>query len=283
MTTRPKPNIRRWDFKSRKAPRQGKDPVGAWALFVAAFGKSLAVTAPRAVSLCLEGVEAETFGALSVSLTGPRGVVVFRSQTLRCPGLIVFSQRAADLLTNVLHGGVAGHARRGDAGLSGVGASLLKRVAQLGLDELECGLFPGSEALGLKLTRQEAALDAAAILKDDEPTVRARLRVEDGAVSGTIDIVFPASALALFVDAHRDELQPDPLLTPAHLNQAVAEIVAELGSVELSLRELLALAPGDEVLLAQSEFDGLTVFVEGRPKLIGHAEVRRGRRTVRIA
>ncbi len=277
-----KPNIRRWDFKARPDGRKSKDQPGDWTRFAAAFGQALAHAAPRPVTMRFEGVEDETFGALGSVLTGPRGVTVFRSQALHCPGLLVFSQRAADLLTNVLHGGVAGNARGGDAALSGVGASLLKRVSLLALEAMEQGLFPGAAALELKLTRQEASLDAALVLRDDEQTVRARFRLEDGAANGTIDLVLPALALAVLVDAHRPEAQANPALTPAHLEAAVAEIVAELGSVEMTLAELMALAPGDEVLLAQSELDELTVFVEGRPKLTGHREVRHGRRAVRI-
>lgn len=277
-----KSNVRRWDFRTRPAARKGRTHPGDWTRFAAAFGRALSQASPRSVALHFEGIEAEAFGDLAGVLTGPRGVTVFRSQALHCPGLLVFSQKAADLLTNLLHGGVRGKPRGGDAALSGVGASLLKRVSLLALESLECELFASSNPLELSLTRQEASIEATPILRDEERTLRARFRLADGDDSGTIDVIFPERAFAVLVDAHNPDNLPDPQLTPAHLESAVADIVAELGSVELTLRELLALAPGDEVLLAQSELDALTVFVEGRPKMTAHAEVRRGRRAVRI-
>lgn len=279
-----KPNIRRWDFKARLAPRKSKDHPGDWAGLATSFAALLARAAPRPLAVRCEGVESERFGDLGNALTGPRAALVFRSQALKCPGLVVFGQPAADLLTNALHGGVAGRARSGDAALSGVGASLLKRVGGLLLEAMESKLFPAAPDLELKLTRQESSLEAALVLRDDETVWRARLRLEDGdsGLSGAVDIVLPAAAVAVFADARRPEARPDPTVTPAHLAAAVAEITAELGSVELTLRELLALDVGSEVPLAAAAGDTVTVLVEGRPKLTGALETRRGRRAVRI-
>ena len=58
------------------------------------------------------------------------------------------------------------------------------------------------------------------------------------------------------------------------------ELVAELGRLELPLRRLRQLAPGDIVPLGS--LDDVRVLVNGRPMLAGEAGERDGRRAFRV-
>ncbi len=263
---------RRYDGRGRG--RGGHDPFrDEWRRFAAFWAKALAGLAMRRIVIESEGAHEDQFGAFAAALGGPRMVFVFRSQTLHAPGLMVFSPRASELLIQLMHGGGVApktHPRAYEDAPRGLGAALLRRLAQGALDVMETGLFDG-EPLALKLTRHEVGIDMAPIVRDEDRVVRSRFRLEDGAASGVVDLIFPAACLAILSEEKKRRAEAEQNAGPGAasrealtraLSSAFVEIAAELGATELSLRDILALRPGQEISLAGEP----SLAVEGRAK-----------------
>ena len=66
-------------------------------------------------------------------------------------------------------------------------------------------------------------------------------------------------------------------------SQIIVQVSAELGRTQLTLRRLLALVPGDLILLQSSPKALVPVLIQGLPRLTARAEVRDGRVAMVIA
>lgn len=62
-----------------------------------------------------------------------------------------------------------------------------------------------------------------------------------------------------------------------HPDQVVVQVSAELGRARMTLRKLMALEPGDLVLLSSSPKSLVPVLIQGKPRLTARAEVKDGR------
>jgi flagellar motor switch protein FliM len=62
----------------------------------------------------------------------------------------------------------------------------------------------------------------------------------------------------------------------AQVKRALVEVTSELGSIDVSVGELLALKPGDVLRLDRSQSDPLLVFVEAVPKFLARPLHRKG-------
>ncbi len=175
---------------------------------------------------------------------------------------------------------------------------------------------PGTGELGLELTLAQRALVArvARSLADDfihavreqvglgfsivsAHAVTAEEGVESPGDDGLrVDCVFdnipgePAVTLAVSAEAletavreqHEDApVTADPRMAEA-LREVVIEVVVELGSAQLSLREIMGLKAGQVIRLATAVDDPVQVRVEGSGKLLGRPVVSRGQLAVEI-
>jgi flagellar motor switch protein FliM len=60
------------------------------------------------------------------------------------------------------------------------------------------------------------------------------------------------------------------------------ELSVEMGNANITLRELLELAPGDTIMLDKSCSSELQIKIEGTPKYLGVPGLRHGNRAIQI-
>lgn len=104
-----------------------------------------------------------------------------------------------------------------------------------------------------------------------------------GDLSARIEIAMPSSWLVTARGAPaRPRARSGRRLGSDH-SQIIVQVSAELGRTQLTLRRLLALSPGDLVLLQSSPKALVPVLIQGLPRLTARAEVRDGRVAMVIA
>lgn len=129
-------------------------------------------------------------------------------------------------------------------------------------------------------------IDIAAL---DDTVIGFETECELGAGLATVTIVVPQSAL----ESARGKLDDSKAVVPrvdrawlgalrGAVEQTEVQLSADLGRIELSARQVLALRAGDVLNLPTRGEDPLAVRIEGTPLMTGVAGVSRGRNAVRI-
>lgn len=123
----------------------------------------------------------------------------------------------------------------------------------------------------------------------NDPVVGFDTECDLGGGAGTVTIVVPQASL----ESARGKLDDSKSIVPridrswlgalrAVVEQTEVQLSADLGRLEMSTRQVLALRAGDVLHLATRGEDPLAVRVEGQPIMTGVAGVSRGRNAVRI-
>jgi flagellar motor switch protein FliM len=132
----------------------------------------------------------------------------------------------------------------------------------------------------------------APMVGPNEPALLVILRVEFGAISGTMNICFPLVTLEPLLE----DLDPKNWLARqieessedcaasmrAHVDRARLRVAAHLGDARISVRDLVGLREGDLLRLGVSVHDEIGIFVNGIEKLAARPVSRAGMKAVRI-
>jgi flagellar motor switch/type III secretory pathway protein FliN len=126
------------------------------------------------------------------------------------------------------------------------------------------------------------ALRAGAVLDTGKDALRIDCRFDGIEVGGVVSLYLGAEALSAS-DAEEKTVEApyDPAMQQALLGVNV-DVVAELGSVELGLRQLLSLQPGDTLRLSTAVDDPVTLTVAGVPKFDAVPVIARGQMAVQV-
>lgn len=95
-------------------------------------------------------------------------------------------------------------------------------------------------------------------------------------------ILVKLSAHNWFGGLQRPTLPEEVETMRLRLETAPVDLVAQLGRTELTMRELLQLAPGDVLMVQQPSAEPVLMLVDGRPKFAAEPGLRRGRLAARI-
>ncbi len=149
-------------------------------------------------------------------------------------------------------------------------------VEGLGAEFQELG--SGGWSLGVR----EPAPRLSSMVGPRERLLSATFDLACGEVSGRIRLALPASGLEA-QDPLAEASAPQPQLTRGHAISALPlSVAAVLDTVEISLRELLDLEPGDVIPIGARMDSLIELRVGGVPKLSARAGCQDGQRVVRI-
>jgi flagellar motor switch protein FliM len=195
------------------------------------------------------------------------------------------AERVVEGLMGGSHGQEA-RERKGARILSGLDLRVTRRwVGRFAEDLGQC--WNPQKPLPLQISGGEG-LVAARNYGDSTPVVAVLFEVSlDARPTGLVGVVLPRGALD-FLGDDRGTGEPGETTTtiPAgpflqHVPEFPVDVEVVLGRTTLTVRDLLALNPGDT--LALDGRDPPQILVQGVPKLVGTAGTRGGRKAIRVA
>ena len=144
--------------------------------------------------------------------------------------------------------------------------------------------------VGLKSLRVETNPHHLALFESDEQVMITTYEVSFAGTEGTISFILPLTSLrpvqkqlassVLDAGGEDDTSWREPL-ADALCNVKLA-CVAELGTAELTLRELSSLEEGQIVRLNRDPDTFITLYIEGVPKLEGKPAVQHGNLSIEV-
>ena len=255
--------------------------------FAERAGVSLAGLLGRDASMQFDSLESIKSIDLQASLPVPAILAVVRLKPLA--GLGFVSVEPALLLT--LLDGFFGGTGRANADSQAAVAPAAQRFLALMLRsfaaDLSAAWLPATP-VELELVKQETNPRLVQLGGPLESVTVARFTVEFAARSGRVDWLFPDSLLAPVRDLLAGDVGPTPLrkheawapMITLALQEAQLETRAILAQAQISLRELVKLAPGDIIPIAAPQ--QVTLLAGEVPLYHGRFGVSQGRNSLKI-
>jgi len=289
----PPRGVRVLDLTSQERSLRGRLPGLELVLdrFVRGLRPSLGAFFGRIPAVAVSGVELVKFGRITDRLTQPVSLQLFRLAPLRGQGMVVLRGPLVGTLLQVFFGGsLARTTPVAEREFSSIEQRALERFGARVLADLREAWRPVA-VLDFTRTRSETNPAFAPIAAAQDLVVQLDVQITaEGAEQGTLSICIPNAAL--------DPLRPRLQATPgdeteppaavwgermrALLAGAELEVAAELGARRMSMRDVLALAPGDVIPLGTGRDGPVVVRIEGRPRFVGAPGMSGGSNAVRV-
>lgn len=284
------PPARAYDFTSQDRIVRGRMPTLEMINERLARGLRLGLAGllRRSPEVAVEPVEMKKFGDYLLGLSAPCSVNLVKARPLRGTALVVFSAPLVEALVEGFFGGDARRARAGGAHeFTPTELRLAGRLLDCVLAALQKAWEP-VERLALRQVGCESDPQLAQVLSPSEVVTVSGLRLAFAGGGGLLQVVMPygmlepvRELLAAGVQSDREDLDPGwSEALRAQLRQAAVRLDCSLTRTELTLRELLALRPGD--ILPVDIPESVCARVDGVPVLRARHSVSRGMRALEV-
>jgi flagellar motor switch protein FliM len=285
--TAPRPGeqkLKRVDLTGRE--RQLRGAMQAMAHVAQRFARSAKRSLPflvkRRARIVADAVAIVDLGAERVVTQGPIYEVLLEAADGPAWGLLTLNSEALSLLLEGVLGGDGASSASLGSGLTLAQTALVTRITRALAEDFalavkaEVGI-----TLGVEFAHSVATGDEREANFPDGLSVDCAFE----GIAGSARISIAIGAEALESAARENDAPPvqsgDPRMAEA-LSEVPVEVVAELGSVKLGLRRVLALQVGQVLRLETALDDAVVVRVAGAKKFVGVPVVSRGQLSVEI-
>jgi flagellar motor switch protein FliM len=227
----------------------------------------------KSPEVSINGIKVQKYSAFLREIVVPTNFNIVSVRPLRGSGLIVCDPSIVFAVIDSLFGGVGKfHTRIEGRDFSATEQRVIERLVDCIIAEYRRawhGIYP----LELDYQRSEMQPQFANIATPSEIVVSSSFTLEIGETSGTIHFCIPYSTLepirdVLYSSIQGDSTEPDRRwvnLLKEQIKSAEVDLVAELGTAQATVEQLLAFKPGDFVELdllpmIQAKVDGVPVF-----------------------
>ncbi|MEK8034645.1 flagellar motor switch protein FliM [Ideonella sp. DXS29W] len=227
----------------------------------------------KSPEVSINGIKVQKYSAFLREIVVPTNFNIVSVRPLRGSGLIVCDPSIVFAVIDSLFGGVGKfHTRIEGRDFSATEQRVIERLVDCIIAEYRRawhGIYP----LELDYQRSEMQPQFANIATPSEIVVSSSFTLEIGETSGTIHFCIPYSTLepirdVLYSSIQGDSSEPDRRwvnLLKEQIKSAEVDLVAELGTAQATVEQLLAFKPGDFVELdllpmIQAKVDGVPVF-----------------------
>lgn len=233
------------------------------------------------------------FSEIYAGLEMPTAIVVCEVGGLGCTGLLLLDPDLLVHFFDLLMGGPGGPSDAADLfntrTFTGTERLLLKRVVGFISGALSTA-WKEIANVDLEMKRAEVDPRHAAVFNPSDRVALLEIEVEWDEVAGSIRLVLPMAAMRPFEKRLALTTVSPPLASDTAWREQVEtaltdvpiELVAVLGEANLTLRDLLALEPGDLLRLDRDPAGVLEMRVEGVPKLAVRPTVTQGNMAAEI-
>lgn len=259
-------------------------------MFSRLFRNSFSSLMRKSADISAVSTDSLKFGEFLRSLPVPSSLHVFRMEPLRGFGLMVIESRLVFSFVDTFFGGTG----TSDINILGrdfsaIETRMTRNVVQTALEDWERA-WKTVHPLSCSYVRSEVNPQFAAIVPPTDVVLVIVFDIEMENSSGTVTICIPYSMVEPIINKLKANFQSEQLEVDqvwinrlrGELMQTEVELVAELGQVELTPRDLLGLKVDEVIMLGKDVSDPLHISIEGITKFRGYSGVSRGMKAVQI-
>lgn len=235
-------------------------------------------------------VDMTKFGEFMRSLPVPTSINLFRMSPLRGNGLLIIDTRLVFSFVENFFGGAGSQPKVEGRDFTPIEQAIIKKVVVTALNELETAWQPVHD-VQIEFQRSEINPQFASIIPPSDVVVVVSFEVELENAIGNLLIALPYATIEpirskLYASYQSERLEIDQAWLSRlkdRLLQTPLEMVVNLGSTQLTPRQLLNLEVGDTILLDTDQDEELRADVEGIPKFYGQPGQRKGNKAFIIS
>lgn len=258
--------------------------------FIRLFRVTLSNALRKMANLSVNSTGPLKFSEFMNSLPLPSCLNILRLDPLRGAAVMVIESKLLYALVDSFFGGNdVPYTKIEGKDFTQIEIKIARRVVLSAIDDLEKAWEP-VYPLKIGYSRTEINPQFVAVVPPSDVVVATTLDVELEKVSGTIKIVIPYATLEpikskLSVGFQSEQLEVDFIWInriKEKIMQTNANILVKLGDVDITVRDLMELSPGDIIQLNTDATMPLGVLVEGISKFKGIPGILKGNRAMKI-
>jgi flagellar motor switch protein FliM len=227
----------------------------------------------KSPEVSINGIKVQKYSAFLREIVVPTNFNIVSVRPLRGSGLIVCDPSIVFAVIDSLFGGIGKfHTRIEGRDFSATEQRVIERLVECIITEYR-NAWKGIYPLELDYQRSEMQPQFANIATPSEIVVSSSFTLEIGETSGTIHFCIPYSTLepirdVLYSSIQGDSTEPDRRwvnLLKEQIKSAEVDLIAELGTAQATVEQLLSFKPGDFIEvdllpMIQAKVDGVPVF-----------------------
>ena len=259
-------------------------------MFSRLFRNSFSTLMRKSADISTVSTDSLKFGEFMRSLPVPSSLHVFRMEPLRGFGLMVIESRLVFSFVDNFFGGTG----TSDINILGrdfsaIEIRMTRNVVQTALEDWERA-WKTVHPLSCSYVRSEVNPQFAAIVPPTDVVLVIVFDIEMENFSGSVTICLPYSMIEPIINKLKANFQSEQMEVDqvwvnrlrGELMQTEVELVAELGQVQITPKDILRLKVGDVMMLGKDVSDPLHISIEGNTKFRGYSGVSRGMKAVQI-
>jgi flagellar motor switch protein FliM len=285
-------NVLHYNF--RRPNRVAKDQIRTLQMLHDSFGKiygsSLSAHLRTVVEVELEAVEQITYSEFIMSLSMPSCITIFNMEPLKGGAVLEINPHIIFMMIDRLLGGMGRSSVRVRE-FTEIEKSLIERIVLRAMVDLQQA-WQHVGAFSFRLLNIETNPQFVQITSPNEVVLVITFNIRIGEVSGVMTLCFPylllepvipkLSAQRWFTSTQREQSVEARGHIRSEIMKTRLTLRAFLGQVPLTVRDLLALRPGDVVRLSTGPGAMVPVEVEGVTKFSASPGVLRRKKAVQI-
>lgn len=259
-------------------------------MFSRLFRNSFSGLMRKSADVSTVSTDSLKFGEFLRSLPVPSSLHVFRMEPLRGFGLMVVESKLVFALVDNFFGGTgASEVKIVGRDFSAIEIRMTRNVILTALEDWEKAWKP-VHAVTTTYVRSEVNPQFAAIVPPTDVVLVIVFDIEMENSSGTLTVCIPYAAVEPIMPKLKASFQSEQMEADqvwinrlrGELMQTNIEMVAELGSTQITPDVLMELKVGDTLMLGNDVSDPLTVKIKDIPKFQGFPGVSRGMKALKI-
>ncbi len=258
--------------------------------FARNYALALSTRFQRAAHVKLEAMESMVFDGLLQRLSGRGAIGIMQLEPLTGGALLVFDEQISfSLVEMVLGGSPDSNMVIPNRGMSPIELNVIRDVINAACPEINKG-FKQVMDIESSLVEVVSNLRLLNFVSAEVGVVAARFKVVIDNLEGTVTLVVPHSSLEPLQKLLQAKAVPTSALQNSkwqalvctELEQMEVEVEALLATISLRVRDILNFEVGDVIELGCKPETPLKILIEQRPKFLGVAGVKDGKKAVRI-
>jgi flagellar motor switch protein FliM len=258
--------------------------------FVRFFRNSISGILMKSVDITIQGHDLIKFGELMRTLPHPSSINIFKMDPLKGFALVVIeSPMVFAFVDQFFGGGSKPWVKSEGRYFTPIEQKIIKKIVDTALKDLALA-WQGILPLEPQQVSSEMNPEFVTIVTPSESVIRIEIQIEIETFVGKLFFCIPYSLIEPVKDKLFSGVRS---LVPTIdqrwitslkeiLNESFVDLQVDIGSAELSLRELVQMEKGNVITLQTSVSDELIIRVEGVPKMKGTAGSYRGNQGIKV-
>jgi flagellar motor switch protein FliM len=259
--------------------------------FARMFRATLSSMLRKVTSVSAISTDMLKFGEFLKSIPVPTSMHLVKLEPLRGSALIVVESKIIFMLVDIIFGGSGKNAFKIEGReFTAIESSIIKKVILSALVDMERAWQSLAE---LKITHQRSEINPqfVQLVSPTDVVIVSVFEIEVEYSSGTISVCIPYSTLEPLRDRLQAGYQSEQLeVDKTWINRfkgglfsSKVDMLARLGSAEISAGEVISLKKGDVIPLDQFVTDPLDLYVEWVMKFRGRPVIYKGNQAIQVS